>query len=86
MMTWKGKVLGDQVAAELDFCDNNDELRDYLRDYVLLVILICLEGRSKEKEKWNNLIRTKVMSEILIAALKSILFPTVEKDVSEDQA
>ena len=35
MMTWKGKVLGDQVAAELDFCDNNDELRDYLRDYVL---------------------------------------------------
>ena len=34
-MTWKGKVLGDQVAAELDFCNNNDDLRDYLRDYIL---------------------------------------------------
>lgn len=30
MMTWKGQILGGHVAAELDFCDNNDDLRDYV--------------------------------------------------------
>lgn len=84
MMTWKGKVLGNQVAVELDFWDNNDDLRDY---GVLWVILIYLDGRSKEKEKWNNRMRTWVMSENLDSSFKRVpYFLQLKKDVFEDQA
>lgn len=47
-MTWKGKVLGNEVAVELDCYDNNNDFRDY---GVLWVTLMSLEGRSKKKEK-----------------------------------
>lgn len=44
-MTWKGKVLGNQVAVQLDFYDSNNDFRDY---YILCIILMYLESITRE--------------------------------------
>lgn len=52
-------------------CDNNNDFRD---DAVLWVILMCLEGRCKEKENLNNRMRTLVMLENFDSRFKRVSY------------